>query len=64
MSTPENVDLTNSIVAELGRLFLLVEALQASHLSLQAQVDTLKERVATLEKEPASTVSETAHADS
>ena len=64
MNTSENFDLINSVVAELGRLFLLVEALQASHRSLQAQVETLKHRVAALEQELTHWhVSETEHAD-
>ena len=52
MNTSENFDLINSVVGELGRLSLLVEALQASHRSLQAQVDTLKNQVVALEQEP------------
>ncbi len=45
----ERFDLTNDIVAELGRLFLLVEAATASNLALQTEVETLKARVAVLE---------------
>ncbi len=46
---PASVDLTNDIVAELGRLFLLVEAAEAKSLALQTEVAALKARVAVLE---------------
>lgn len=45
----ESFDLTNDIVSEFGRLFLLVEAIEARNLTLQNEIDTLKARVKVLE---------------
>ncbi len=48
--TPQaSFDLTNDIVAELGRLFLRVEAVAAKNLALQTEVEALRARVAVLE---------------
>lgn len=49
MSSQNNPDLTDVMVAEFGRLTLIVEAAQASNLLLQTQIDVLTERVGALE---------------
>jgi hypothetical protein len=48
--TPQaSFDLTHDIVAELGRLFLLTEAVAARNMALQTEVEALKARVKVLE---------------